>query len=153
MAKKRGHTKCITKIQARFSIKISKVFSNAGTNLLKGNLEIEKSTLEKQRIHDLLTVKNNLVNSQFRNYSESYTKMVKRYISQAFDRKRSAALPVLDVFETQTIFELVCQAVSSIPYTNTGLKEDITAPIHLLQPASNLEEIEIPDNGSKLRPS
>ena len=141
----------LTKIQARFSVKIRKVYSDAGTNLLKDNLEIEKSTLEKQRIHDLLTVKNNLVDSQFRNYSESYTKMVKRYIAQAFDRKRSAALPVLDVFETQTIFELVCQAVNSIPYTNTGLKDDITAPIHLLQPASNLEEIEIPDNGSKLK--
>ena len=90
-------TLALLRVENRFGIKIERWRVDAGKNLIEGNLNpcIDGKWSEKhnegQRLFDAMTMVKHAVNSQFRNYLERATCIIKKWMRQASSVRNSKA--------------------------------------------------------------
>ena len=81
---------------ARFAIKISLLSTDAGTNLLKKNLNPKLRTERTEQLFNMLSqCHTSIPRSQWTNYSESSTRHDKLYLKKAFNMSKDSIFPHL----------------------------------------------------------
>ena len=86
-------------------------------------------------------------NSQFRNYLERNTSIIKRWKRKANLIERKITFPVLNMVEWEYILEKACREINSIPIAR-GQEFVMLSPASMIYPAEN-EDLSIPSTVSK----
>ena len=87
---------------------------DAVTNLLILNINPELQGSDKKRLFGIMTTVAHPVNSQFRNYCERNTSIIKKWMRQATMIGKKVTFPVLNRVEYEYILEKSCREINSI---------------------------------------
>ena len=83
----------LLRLENRFGITLEKITVDAGTNLLGQNINPELKGSDRDRLFGIMTTIAHPVNSQFRNYCERNTAIVKKWIRQATMISKKSHIP------------------------------------------------------------
>ena len=104
-------------LEARFAIKISLLSTDAGTNLIKENLNPKLRTERTEHLFNMLSqCHTSLPRSQWTNYSESSTRQVKLYLKKALNMTKESTLPQLQRDEWKFLFDVIALELNSVPF-------------------------------------
>ena len=112
----------------------------------KGKLWEEKGK-ERKRLFDCMTTVAHPANSQFRNYCERNTRIVKRWMRQATLLVMKVTFSVLNRVEWEYLLEKASREINSIPIPR-GQEFFMLSPVSMIYPAEN-EDLSIPSTVSK----
>ena len=138
----------LLRLENRFGITLEKVTVDAGTNLLGQNINPELQGSDRKRLFGIMTTIAHPVNSQFRNYCERNTAIIKKWIRQATMIGKRVTFPVLNRIEYEYIIEKTCREINSIPIAR-GQEFALLSPASLIYP-SEYEDLSIPTTISKM---
>ena len=102
----------------------------------------------KKRLFDIMTTVANPVNSQFPNYCERNTYIIKKWMRQATMIGRKVTFPVLNRVEWEYILEKSCREINSIPIAR-GQEFALLSPASMIYPAE-YEDLSIPTTTSNM---
>ena len=129
----------LLQVEVKLGIKFESISIDAGSNFLVSNLDpvLTGSALamgnEGQRLFNLLGSHTSQRDSQWTNYSESSTSLVKASIRKMFYLTKHQKLPTLNREELNYIVNLICYEINSIPYEVTkSVKEFLLSPADLI---------------------
>ena len=138
----------LLRLENRFGITLEKITVDAGTNLLGQNINPELKGSDRNRLFGIMTTIAHPVNSQFRNYCERNTAIVKKWIRQATMISKKVTFPVLNRIEYEYIIEKTCREINSMPIAR-GQEFALLSPATLIYPSEN-EDLSIPTTISKM---
>ena len=121
----------LLRLENCFGITLEKVTVDAGTNLLGQNINPELQGSDRKRLFGIMTTIAHPVNSQFRNYCERNTAIIKKWIRQATMIGKRVTFPVLNRIEYEYIIEQTCREIYSIPIAK-GQEFALLSPASLI---------------------
>ena len=86
----------LLRLENCFGTTLKMITVDAGTNLLGQNINPEVQGKKKKKLFDIMTTVAHPVNSQFRNYCERNTSIIKKWMIQATMVGRKVTFPVLN---------------------------------------------------------
>ena len=126
-------------LEARFGITIEKLNSDAGSNLIKDNLNPTMKYDPSKRLFDKMKEMNtSKPRSQWTNYSETSTRQVKSFLKKALDLNDNSALPTLQRDEWAYLFDVIAYELNSVPCVKDS-KENFMSPADLLYVGRSVE--------------
>ena len=148
-------SKALQSVQARYGVKITKLYADNASNLASNSLskfdnDMFYTSLQEIMATNQIVIKNiapaiegstayysNLPYSQFRNYSESSIKLIKKYFKHLTND--TVTLPTLNNQDWLLLCDLVAGYLNRLPYSNKTL----ICPLALIFPGSIVHDYEI----------
>ena len=139
---------CLKQMEARFG-KIKRITTDAGSNLLKMNLN-PPLTISDERFFNDVEIINHPTDSQFRNRSERATQIVKKFFRQTQGKCKKMKMPVLTICEFNFLAEKISDLCNEIPYC--GDSEDVYLnPNSFIKPGIQGEFFTLENTNSHLK--
>jgi hypothetical protein len=125
---------------------IKSITADAGSKLisiLRDNPSTDTLTPAEEKVFKkLASVKNQLPNSQRRNFVERRIRIFKQYLKSAFKTPKNNTLPLLSLQEAMTCFSLICRRINEVPFASTK-ETTLVCPGTFVYPGMDLCGVEL----------